>query len=296
MSLSEKELLQKAYSECIKLGKNHYENFTVLSSLIIPKKLRHHIAAIYAYCRTVDDLGDESHGNRLEQLAIWEKDFLKCYDGKPENIYLIALQETITTFNLPKDPFLKLIIANKMDQTKIRYANFEELLNYCDHSANPVGELYLALHGYRDSTLQKLSNFVCTGLQLTNFWQDVKRDYLRDRIYIPAEDMAFFHVKESDLEREQSGSNLCELIEYQIKRTKNYFEKGTSLLDHLKGDDFKSNEKLNLLLFILGGQSIIKAIEQQQFDVLTKRPEVGELQKCWILIKAWSSLKFSRRI
>ena len=202
--------------------------------------------------------------------------------------FAYKFKETINEFNLPKNPFIKLILANKMDQARNRYDNFEELLKYCDHSANPVGELYLALHGYKDSTLQELSDFVCTGLQLTNFWQDVKRDYLHDRIYIPAEDMAYFNVKESDLGREKSGSNLRALIEYQITRTKQYFEKGTSLLNHVRG-----NEKLNLMLFILGGQSIINAIEKQKFDILSKRPKVGNIQKCWIIVKAWCSLKLA---
>jgi squalene synthase HpnC len=290
MHSNEKELLEKAYSRCIMLTKSHYENFSVLSFLL-PKGLEYHIAAIYAYCRTVDDLGDEVNGNRLELLDQWEQDFIQCYKGTPKNIYLLALQKTIKTFELPKEPFIKLILANKMDQKNTRYETFNDLLQYCKHSANPVGELYLALFNYKDTKLLELSDFVCTGLQLVNFWQDVKRDYTNGRIYIPAEDMMTFKVKESDLAREISDSNVRSLLQHEIIRTESYFKQGKSLLKYLK-----SNEKFNLLLFILGGQSIIKSIIKQEYDVLLKRPKVGKLQKILLIIKAWTSVKILRNI
>ena len=145
------ERLAPAYRECIALARSHYENFTV-AGRFLPKRLLPHVAAIYAYCRGVDDLGDEAAGDRLALLDAWEADLEQAYTGTPTAPHLQALQHTIRAFAIPPEPFRKLITANRMDQTQSRYATFDDVLHYCEHSANPVGFLYLLLFGYDDES------------------------------------------------------------------------------------------------------------------------------------------------
>ena len=147
--------LDQAYQACITLAQDHYENFSVVTRFV-PKERLPHVAALYAYCRTVDDLGDEAEGDRLRLLDEWQADLERCYSGTPEHPYLLALQQTIRAFDIPPEPLLKLVTANRMDQRQGRYATYDDLLRYCDHSANPVGRLYLYLLGYRDEERQLL--------------------------------------------------------------------------------------------------------------------------------------------
>ena len=190
----------QAYALCARLAKTHYENFTV-GSWLLPRDKRRHVYAIYAFCRSVDDLGDEHPGDRLAALDVWEEDLLRCYDGSPRHPYLVALQQTIGEFDIPRDPFLKLVEANRMDQAISRHPTYGDLEYYCQHSANPVGHLVLYVFGYRDAERQRLSDFTCTALQLANFWQDVSRDYGMGRIYLPLEDMERFGYTEDELAR-----------------------------------------------------------------------------------------------
>ena len=192
--------LAPAYRECIALARSHYENFTV-AGRFLPKRLLPHVAAIYAYCRGVDDLGDEAAGDRLALLDAWEADLEQAYAGTPTAPHLQALQHTIRAFAIPPEPFRKLITANRMDQTQSRYATFADVLHYCEHSANPVGFLYLLLFGYDDEERRRLSDATCTALQLANFWQDVRRDWDKGRVYLPQEDMERFGYTEESLPR-----------------------------------------------------------------------------------------------
>ena len=177
----------EAYARCAELARAHYENFTV-GSWLLPRDKRRHVYAIYAFCRFVDDLGDEHRADRLEALDAWQQDLLRCYEGDPRHSYLVALRETIREFDIPQEPFLKLIEANRMDQTVTRYPTYRDLDFYCQHSANPVGHLMLHVFGYRDVERRRLSDYTCTALQLANFWQDVDRDHSMGRIYIPLEE------------------------------------------------------------------------------------------------------------
>ena len=191
--------VEEAYRHCERLARTHYENFTV-GSLLMPRPLRRHMYALYAYCRTVDDLGDEAvrgaanphltpehpaqsgpgddpGGYRLALLDWWESELDACYEGEPSHPVHVALKETIHEFDLPREPFQRLIEANRMDQRAQRYPTYGDLLHYCEHSANPVGRLVLYLFGYGDEERQRMSDATCTALQLANFWQDVARDY-----------------------------------------------------------------------------------------------------------------------
>src|SRR5581483_5798243 len=163
-----------------RLARSHYENFLVVSWLL-PRRLHQPMFNVYAYCRTVDDLGDEAEGDRLALLADWERQLEACFAGQAEHPVYIALASTVREYELPIDPFRRLIRANQQDQTVGRYETFQDVLAYCENSANPVGQLVLRLFGYRDARRFELSDATCTALQLANFWQDVARDYAQGR-------------------------------------------------------------------------------------------------------------------
>ena len=171
------------------LATHHYENFNVVSWLL-PRRLHQHFYNVYAYCRWSDDLGDEvgDPARALELLDAWEEELQLVYraDRGPSHPVLIALRETVRAKNIPIEPFRDLLRAFRQDQRVHRYATWEEVLDYCVYSANPVGRLVLYLCDYRDEERQRLSDYTCTALQLANFWQDVSRDLEKGRIYIPA--------------------------------------------------------------------------------------------------------------
>ena len=282
--------LDEAYDRCARLARSHYENFTV-ASLFLPSDKRRHFYAIYAFCRFTDDLGDEFEGDRLNALEYWRHETEACYTGSPEHPYMIALQNTIRTFDIPKEPFLWLIEANRMDQTVTRYSTYGDLDYYCRHSANPVGHLVLYICGYRDEERQKLSDYTCTALQLTNFWQDVSRDYAKGRIYIPLEDMETFGYSEDELARRLVNDSFRRLMKFQVERARDLFHDGLPLINTV--DD---NLKLDIALFSSGGMSVLDRIERQDYDVLTSRPVVGRGKKVFLLLSTLLKLKLFGKV
>ena len=282
--------LQQARAYCKNLAKSHYENFTV-GSWLLPKIKRDHIWAIYAFARFVDDLGDESTGDRLRLLDAWEAELERCYTSQPRHPITVALQNTIASFEIPRTPFLKLIEANRMDQRISRFPTYSDLLLYCAHSANPVGHLVLYVFGYRDARRQALANHTCTALQLTNFWQDIKRDYDMNRIYIPGKDMNRFGVSESDLGRDKSNPAFQHLMAFQVERTRKLFHRGLALLDTLDG-----KFKLDVALFSLGGMRILDAIKAQDYDTLTKRPVLSKRTMFWLMLATVIKMKLGRKL
>ena len=282
--------LESAYQECIQLARSHYENFTVATRLL-SQDILPHLSAVYAYCRRVDDLGDEAKGDRLALLKAWAADFELCYSGTPEMHHLKALQHTIRSYNIPPEPFRKLTEANRMDQRFQRYETFGELLNYCDHSANPVGHLYLYVLGYRDEERHHLSDFICTGLQLANFWQDINRDFAMGRIYLPREDMSRFGYTEEELAAGVYNTAFHELMAFQVERTRHYFKRGSPLIGMVEG-----KARLHIKLFSLGGLRVLDAIHGQGYDVLSKRPIVSRWRKAWLLIKTYTGMKLTHQI
>ncbi|MEQ9460091.1 MAG: squalene/phytoene synthase family protein [Phycisphaeraceae bacterium] len=178
------------------LALTHYENFSVLSRMV-PERYRDDFGRVYAFCRWADDLGDEtgSPERSRELLAWWRDELDACYAGSPRHPVFIALARTIESRNLPRKPFDDLIDAFLQDQEVTRYQSWEQLVDYCSRSANPVGRLVLRIAGYDDPKLDELSDATCTALQLANFWQDVRRDIIqRDRVYLPADIAAKHHV------------------------------------------------------------------------------------------------------
>ncbi len=282
--------LESAYSECIAIARSHYENFSVASRLM-PRDMLPHVAAIYTYCRGVDDLGDEATGDRLALLDEWAAQLEQCYSGSPTEPRFLALQHTISAFDIERQPFLNLIEANRMDQVNTRYATYEDVLHYCRHSANPVGDLYLTLIGKNDPERRALSDATCTALQLANFWQDVNRDYATGRIYLPQEDMRRFGYTEEELARGECSPAFRDLMAFQVDRTRRLFEEGLPLVDTLDGIF-----KLHVKLFTLGGLRVLDAIEGQNYDVLYKRPTVTKARKTWLLARTWLGMKITRQI
>ena len=282
--------LESAYRECIAIARSHYENFSVASRLM-PRDMLPHVAAIYTYCRGVDDLGDEAEGDRLALLDDWAAQLEQCYSGSPTEPRFLALQHTISAFDIERQPFLDLIEANRMDQVNTRYETYEDVLHYCRHSANPVGSLYLTLIGQNDPERRALSDATCTALQLANFWQDVKRDYAMGRIYIPQEDMRRFAYTEEELARGEGSLAFRELILFQVERTRRLFHEGLPLVDTLNGIF-----KLHVKLFTLGGLCVLDAIQEQNYDVLSRRPIVTKAHKTRLLANTWLRMKLARQI
>lgn len=280
--------IEQAFEYCRRLARDHYENFTV-GSWLLPRTKRRHVYAIYAYCRFVDDLGDEYAGDRLAGLDYWEDQLRRCYGGRPRHPIAIALQDTIERFEIPSDPFLKLVEANRIDQRKNRYRSYPELLEYCRHSADPVGHLVLYLFGYRDRRRQGLADHTCTALQLTNFWQDVRRDCRMGRIYIPQDEMARFGVSEDQIRAGRADANFRDLMRFQVRRTRELFERGAELPKLVEGA-----ARLDIRLFTLGGLHILDAIEGLGFDVLATRPTLSKPARLRIMLGAAARLAVGR--
>jgi squalene synthase HpnC len=281
--------LSQAYAHCSGIARSHYENFTV-GSLFLPREFQSFLYVIYAFCRHTDDLGDEADGDRLAYLDAWEQELNQCYTGTPEHPIMVALQDTIRRFNIPDAPFRKLIEANRIDQRQRRFATYNDLLFYCQHSAEPVGRMVLYVLGYRDEERQRLSDATCTALQLANFWQDVQRDWVMGRVYIPQEDMARFGYTEQDLAQGVVDDRFRDLMRFEVDRAEAFFHQGEALVDTLTG-----TFKLDIALFTKGGLSVLDAIRRRSYDVLSSRPRVSKARKIWLMLSTAARLLVLRR-
>jgi squalene synthase HpnC len=258
------------------LAHSHYENFSVIS-LLLPRRLRQDFCNVYAFCRIADDLGDEIHEPQLaiEQLHHFREQLHACYRGETNSAVFTALSATIARHDIPMQPFADLIDAFEQDQRIRRYETFDDLLDYCRRSANPVGRIVLYMCGYRDEERQHLSDLTCTALQLANFWQDVRRDLLElDRIYIPADSMRKFNVSEIQLRELRSDDRFRSLLKFEVDRTEAMFTQGEKLLDLLD-----RSVRPQISLFTQGGRAILQAIRDQNYDTLSHRPSLSSLQK-----------------
>jgi squalene synthase HpnC len=274
--------LDEARQYCARLARTHYENFSV-ATWFLPAGLRQHFFNVYAYCRISDDLGDEV-GDTAASLALldqWQRELDACYEGSPRHPVFVALAETVRRFEIPKHEFSDLLTAFRQDQSVTRFETFNDVLAYCHYSANPVGHLVLYLCGYRDAERQQLSNFTCTALQLTNFWQDISVDYAKGRIYLPLEDLRRFRVAESDIAKKQNTPAFCEMMKFEVERARDWFRQGLPLIG-------KVNRELaiDLDLFSRGGLEILNAIEQQGFAVLGSRPAISKSRKLGLVARA----------
>jgi squalene synthase HpnC len=239
------------------------ENFPV-ASLLFPRRLRPHLRAVYGFARLVDILGDEVEGDRLAALDELERELDACYGGVPTWPVMQVLQPTIREFALPREPFLRLIEANRMDQRIAEYERWDDLREYCRHSADPVGRLVLGLlRRDGDPELVAASDDVCTGLQLVNFLQDVPRDLELGRIYLPAEDRRRFGVTELD----RPSAELLELLRFEAARAHGLLAAGRLLQERIGGRVGRA-----VGLFARGGLAALDALETAHWDVFTQRP------------------------
>jgi squalene synthase HpnC len=274
--------LQQARAYCQQLAETHYENFHV-ATWFLPKALRPHFHAIYAYCRISDDLGDEVGDTSvaLALLDLWGRELDACYEGRAQHPVFVALGETIRACSIPKEPFADLLTAFRQDQTVTRYASMEDVLGYCRYSANPVGRLVLYACGEVSEEKFQLSDATCTALQLANFWQDVREDYARGRIYLPQKDMEFFGVNEDYIADRIVTPEFCRLMHCEVNYARNLFEQGLPLIGMVKRD-----LALDLDLFSRGGLEILHAIEKNDYDVLTARPSISKRTKLALALRA----------
>jgi|SRR5581483_1688035 len=269
----------QAQAYCSRLARTHYENFSV-ASLLLPRRLLVHFHAIYAYCRWADDLGDETEGGEvaLKLLQWWRDELMRCYDGQPRHPVMIALKRTIRRFCIPPEPFLNLIRAFEQDQVVKRYETYPQLVDYCVYSANPVGRLVLYLCECFDERRAELSDFVCTALQLANFWQDVSRDFDIGRVYLPAEDRRRFGYSDDDLENRRFTPAFADLMRFEVERTRGLFERGLALVPLVPPE-----VQTDIELFVRGGQAILQKVEDIGYNVWRTRPVLARWDKAALL-------------
>ena len=260
--------LDQAYQYCATLAKSHYENFTV-ASWLMPRQMRRHMHAIYAYARIADDFADEDHD--LAKLDDWERELDMAYAGSPRHPVMVAVADTARRFDIPRQPFADLLVAFRSDVSFRGFETMESLLSYCRYSANPVGRLVLYLFGYRDPERQRLSDLVCSGLQLANFWQDVAIDFAKGRIYFPRADLARFSVTPEVFARGAASAEFVVLMRHEVEVARVMLHEGAAL--HELVDRRLSRD---ILMFAGGGLAILRAIENVGCDVFQRRPKLGK--------------------
>jgi squalene synthase HpnC len=240
------------------------ENFPV-GSILFPRALRPHVRALYCYARLVDELGDSYEGDRLAALDELEREVELTFEGDPTWPVLRNVQPTVREFDLPREPFLRLIEANRIDQHVVDYETWADVQEYCVHSADPCGRLVLGvLRKLDDEQLVAASDSVCTGLQLVNFLQDVPRDLELGRIYLPAEDRRRFGEPELD----RPSDELRALLRFESDRAASLLQSGETLRAQIGGRLGRA-----VGLFARGGLAALEALEQANWDIFTQRPK-----------------------
>ncbi|MER6673968.1 squalene synthase HpnC [Streptomyces sp. NPDC000983] len=271
------------------LDKAAHENFPV-APFFLPRAWRTDLMAVYGFARLVDDIGDgdlapggadarllgvpaEDAEDRLVMLDAFEADLHRVFASTPRHPLLRRLQPTVRRCGLSPEPFLGLIGANRQDQLVSRYETYDDLLAYCELSANPVGRLVLAVTGTATPERIRRSDAVCTALQIVEHLQDVAEDLGRDRIYLPAADMKRFHVQEADLATRTAGASVRALVAFEAQRARDLLNEGAPLVGSVHG-------RLRLLLagFVAGGRAAIHAIAAADYDVLPGPPKPGRVQ------------------
>lgn len=271
----------EAFAFCSALTKSHYENFPV-GSVLMPKFLQPAVHSLYAFMRTADDFSDEDRkaGDEAERMAWLDSWEAMLLDPDPRHPVFIALQSTLKRHPLPIEWLRDLLHAFKMDVTVRRYGTWDQLLDYCHYSANPVGRLILTLFGYREEELYRLSDAICTGLQLANHWQDISIDLKKDRIYLPQASCRRFGVCEEDLFKRMATPEFRQLLAFEVARARELFAQGRSLPDKVRG-----RLRWELRFTWQGGVRILDKIEQADFDVFNRRPVVSKMDWAMIAMK-----------
>jgi len=274
--------LGEALAYCRQLAESHYENFHV-ATWFLPKALRPHFQAIYAYCRISDDLGDEvpDKAQALALLNLWGRELDACYEGHARHPVFVALADTIRACGIPKEPFADLLTAFRQDQTVTRYQAIQDVLRYCRHSANPVGRLVLYACGEVSEENFRLSDATCTALQLANFWQDVRVDFGKGRVYLPQDDMKRFEVSDQTIATGKATPAFRALLRHEVEFTRSLFVEGLPLIGRVNRE-----LAVDLDLFSRGGLEILRAIERRDYDVLSGRPAISKRTKLALALRA----------
>ena len=285
--------LQQAYASCARDARRHHENFPV-GSLLVPAEMRNHLAAVYAFARAADDFADEGLLAREERYALldgWSERLdnatrslepqAPARAGEPANTVeiFVALAATIRAKALPVHLFEDLLSAFRQDVSVTRYAEWDDVLEYCRRSANPVGRLVLGIGGYQDAQLEAWSDAMCTALQLTNFWQDIRIDFERGRIYVPQRTMRTHGAREDDLRLASTNAAWQQTLADVSSRTRELFVLGRPVCDALRG-----RLRYELRATWLGGVRILERLEAARFDALGRRPHLGPADAPWF---AW---------
>ncbi len=291
--------LSEAYATCARFARDHYENFPV-ASVLLPRAMRPHVAAVYAFARVADDFADEGERPQCERLALldaWRDCLRACASNAtaPVTVKLpaqtphifAAVSDTIRSCRLGVSPFDDLLSAFRQDVTTTRYETWDDVLDYCRRSANPVGRLVLGIAGYRDDALDLGSDAICTALQLTNFWQDLERDWRKGRLYLPLEDCRREGASTSDLDAGQMTPAWRRVMEQAAARTEDLFEEGRHVCDGVEG-----RLRLELRATWLGGRRILSRVEQAEFDMFRRRPTLGAADLPALL---WQALTWRAR-
>ena len=249
------------------------ENFPV-ASRFLPRRERSHLLAVYGFARLVDDAGDEIAGDRLGVLDWLDDELGKVYTGWPTHPIMRRLVPTVRECRLPAEPFRRLINANRQDQRVTSYETIDDLLGYCELSANPIGHLVLRVFGAATPERMRLSDSVCSGLQLTEHWQDVSEDAARGRIYLPAADMRRFACDQRDLSGPPASDRLRALIAFEVARARALLDEGLPLVRTLHG-----RPAVAVAAFVAGGRAALDAIERAGHDVLDGPPRPSRLHQ-----------------
>jgi squalene synthase HpnC len=272
--------LDRAYAFCAELAQSHYENFTI-ASWLMPQEMRKHMHAIYAYARMADDFADEDHD--LAALDRWEHELDSAYAGTPHHPVFVALADTVRQFDIPKQPFADLLVAFRSDVNFKGFDTLDDLLGYARNSANPVGRIVLYLFGYSDAERQHLSDLVCSGLQLANFWQDVAIDLGKGCVYIPRADLARFGIEAEALGKREVTAKFIELMRHEVSVARAMLREGGELAKLVDG-----RLSRDILMFAGGGLAILRAIERVGYDVFERRPKLTK----WDYLKlGWSAIR-----
>jgi squalene synthase HpnC len=284
--------LSEAYAACVRDARRHYENFPV-ASLLVPRAQRPHIAAVYAFARAADDFADEGDRSVQERYRLLEGWLRRLHDaangqaprpvepGEPTHTHQIfaALAATIRDRALPVMLLEHLLSAFRQDVTVTRYETWTDLADYCRRSANPVGRLVLRIGGYDDPRFDQWSDAICTALQLTNFWQDAKRDVDRGRVYLPLEELRAHGAEPEALAAGRIDASWAHALAAAARRTRSLFDAGRPLCDAIRG-----RLKYELRATWLGGTRVLARLEAAKFDVVRDRPTLGAADGPWL---AW---------
>ena len=286
--------LRAAYAECERLARAHYENFPV-ASWLLPAGMRPHVAALYAFARTADDFADEgprSQAERLRLLDDWQNRLHACVtECAPDDRVFLALGATIRACDLPVSLFDDLLSAFRQDITTHRYDTWDSLLDYCRRSANPVGRLVLRVAGYADARLDRSSDALCTALQLTNFWQDLDRDWQAGRLYVPLEEAAAEGARMCDLDDRRLTEPWRRTLRRVGARTRVSFEAGREVCNGVRG-----RLRHELRLTWLGGTRILDRLDRGDYNVFDLRPTLGIADVPMLVLRAlWWNVRGERR-